>query len=127
MAELNEVYKCAVCGNMVEVVHPAMGGGLVCCGQPMRLLKENSVDASKEKHVPVIEKSPMGVRVRVGSVPHPMDKEHYIEFIEVLTSTGKSCKRFLKPGEKPEAEFGSPPEQVVAARAYCNLHSLWKS
>jgi superoxide reductase len=124
MTELNQVYKCNVCGNIVEVVHAGVGE-LVCCGQPMNLLKENSVDASKEKHVPVVEKTATGIRIRVGAVPHPMEEKHYIEFIELLAD-GKSCKKFLKPGDKPEAEFGSQPVQWTA-RAYCNIHGLWKS
>ncbi|WP_424358956.1 desulfoferrodoxin [Methanocella sp. MCL-LM] len=124
MTELNQVYKCAVCGNIVEVVH-AGGGALVCCGQPMVLQKENTVDASKEKHVPVIEKTASGFKVSVGTIAHPMEEKHYIEMIEVIAD-GKSYKKFLKPGDKPEAEFCFPAEQVTA-REYCNLHGLWKA
>lgn len=124
MTELNQVYKCAVCGNIVEVVH-AGGGALVCCGQPMVLQNENTVDASKEKHVPVIEKTAAGFKVTVGSVAHPMEEKHYIEMIEVIAD-GKTYKKFLKPGDKPEAEFCIPAEQVTA-REYCNLHGLWKA
>jgi superoxide reductase len=122
--ELNQVYKCSVCGNIVEVVHAGMGE-LVCCGQPMRLLKENSVDASKEKHVPVIEKTATGFTVKIGSIPHPMEKEHYIEWIEAIID-GRVYRRQLKPGEKPEAEFCIPGTTIVA-REYCNLHGLWKA
>ncbi|CAJ36839.1 desulfoferrodoxin [Methanocella arvoryzae] len=124
MTELNQVYKCAVCGNIVEVIH-AGGGALVCCGQPMVLQNENTVDASKEKHVPVIEKTAAGFKVTVGSVAHPMEEKHYIEMIEVIAD-GKTYKKFLKPGDKPEAEFCIPAEKVTA-REYCNLHGLWKA
>ena len=125
VTELNEIYKCSVCGNIVEILHPAMGGGLECCGQPMRLLKENSVDASKEKHVPVVTQTATGTLIKVGAVPHPMDKEHYIEFVELIAD-GRVCRKFLKPGEKPEFEFGSKPREWTA-KAYCNQHGLWKS
>lgn len=124
MAELNEVYKCTVCGNMVEVVH--LGGGeLVCCGQPMALLKENSVDASKEKHVPVVARTATGTLIKVGAAPHPMEEKHYIEFVELIAD-GRVCRKFLKPGDKPEFEFGSKPDKYTA-RAYCNVHGFWKS
>jgi superoxide reductase len=124
MAELNEVYKCTVCGNMVEVVHPG-DGELVCCGQPMALLKENSVDASKEKHVPVVSRTATGTLIKVGAAPHPMEEKHYIEFVELIAD-GRVCRKFLKPGDRPEFEFGSKPEKFTA-RAYCNVHGLWKS
>jgi superoxide reductase len=124
MAELNEVYKCTVCGNMVEVVHPG-DGELVCCGQPMALLKENSVDASKEKHVPVVARTATGTMIKVGAAPHPMEEKHYIEFVELIAD-GRVCRKFLKPGDRPEFEFGSKPEKFTA-RAYCNVHGLWKS
>lgn len=126
MTNLNEIYKCQICGNIVEVVH-AGGGNLVCCGQPMTLLKENTVDASLEKHVPIIEKIKKGILVKVGSVSHPMEEKHYIEFIEVITKDNKNDKKFLKPGDKPEAEFCIPIENVLFAKEYCNLHGLWKS
>ncbi|MCX6664744.1 MAG: desulfoferrodoxin [Euryarchaeota archaeon] len=103
MAELQEIYKCAICGNIVEVLH-AGDGELVCCGQPMNLMKENTVDASKEKHVPVIEQTPTGIKVKVGVVPHPMEEKHYIEWIQVILD-GTAYRKFLKPGEKPEAVF----------------------
>ena len=124
MSELNEIYKCNVCGNIVEVVH-AGGGELVCCGQPMALMKANSVDASKEKHVPVVTQTATGTLIKVGSAPHPMEEKHYIELIELLAD-GKSCKKFLKPGDRPEAEFNIRPAQWTA-RAYCNIHGLWAS
>ena len=119
MTQKFEIYKCEICGNIVEVLH-AGGGQLVCCGQPMKLMEENKVDASLEKHVPVIE----GKKVKVGSVEHPMIPEHYIEWIEATSKFGNICKKFLKAGDKPEAEFSFPVKQ---ARAYCNLHGLWKN
>lgn len=124
MTKVKEVYKCAVCGNIVEVVHPA-GGTLYCCGQPMELLKENSTDAAIEKHVPVIEKIEGGYRVKVGSVEHPMTEAHYIEWIELITDN-KVMRKYLTPKDKPVAEFKTDAKEV-SARTYCNLHGLWKS
>jgi len=126
MTKVGEVYKCDVCGNVVEVVH-AGGGTLVCCDQPMRLMKENTVDASKEKHVPVIEQLPNGIKVSVGSVPHPMEEKHYIEWIE-LVAGGRVWRQYLKPGQQPVAVFeGVMGVAGVTAREYCNLHGLWKA
>jgi len=124
MTELNQVYKCNICGNIVEVVHASIGE-LVCCGQPMILQKENTVDAAKEKHVPVIETTDKGVKVKVGSVPHPMEKEHYIEWIEVIADE-KAYRKYLNPGDSPEAEFCIKADKITA-REYCNLHGLWKA
>jgi len=118
-----EIYKCAKCGNIIEVLREG-AGELVCCGEPMKLLKENSTDAAKEKHVPVIEKVANGYKVKVGSVPHPMEEKHYIEWIQ-LVAGGEAYRKFLKPGEAPEAVFNVTAKQVWA-REYCNLHSLWK-
>ncbi len=123
MAERLEVYKCEVCGNIVEVLHGGKGE-LVCCGQPMKLLVEGMVDAAKEKHVPVIEKIEGGVKIKVGEVAHPMEEKHYIEWIEIIAD-GKSYIQFLKPGEAPEATFKIEADQITA-REYCNLHGLWK-
>ena len=123
MAERLEVYKCNICGNIVEVLHGG-GGELVCCGQPMALMKENTVDAAKEKHVPVIEKIEGGVKVKVGSVAHPMEEKHYIEWIEIIAD-GKAYRQFLEPGKTPEAVFKVDASKIVA-REYCNLHGLWK-
>jgi len=117
-------YRCNVCGNIVEVLH-AGKGELVCCGQPMELLQEKTADVGLEKHVPVIEKTDSGIKVKVGDVPHPMEEKHYIEWIEVTTNSN-GCRKFLKPGDKPEAEFEIRP-QKVAAREYCSIHGLWKS
>jgi len=124
MAKRLEVYKCEICGNIVEVIHGG-GGELVCCGQPMTLLKENTVDASTEKHVPVIEKISDGYKVGVGSVAHPMEEAHYIEWIELMAN-GQAYRQFLNPGDKPEAIFKIEATNVTA-REYCNLHGLWKS
>ncbi len=124
MAERLEVYKCDLCGNIVEVLQGG-GGELVCCGEPMKLLKENTVDAATEKHVPVVEKVDGGVKVKVGDVAHPMEEKHYIQWIEVVAD-GKSYTQFLNPGEAPEAFFAVEADQVTA-REYCNLHGLWKS
>jgi len=124
MAERLEVYKCEVCGNIVEVLHGGEGE-LVCCGQPMKLMKENTVDAAKEKHVPVIEKVDGGFKVKVGSVAHPMEEKHYIEWIEIIAD-GKVYRKFLKPGDKPEAVFKIDAAKVTA-REYCNLHGQWKA
>lgn len=124
MIKQKQIYKCSECGNIVEVIH-AGGGQLVCCGHPMVLQEENTVDASKEKHVPVIEKTDKGFLVKVGSVPHPMEDAHYIEWIEIIFDN-KSYRKFLKSGDAPEAEFEIDAE-AVEARAYCNLHGLWKS
>jgi len=119
-----QVYKCAVCGNIVEVLSPG-GGELACCGQPMILMTENTVDASKEKHVPVLEKTADGLRVKVGSVPHPMEEKHYIQWIEVIDGE-VLYRRFLKPGLAPEAAFPVRADKPMA-REYCNLHGLWKA
>lgn len=123
MTEKLQVYKCALCGNMVEVVHAA-GGELVCCGQPMGLLTENTTDAAQEKHVPVIEKVDGGYKVSVGSVAHPMEEKHHIEWIELIAD-GKAYRQFLEPGQPAEAVFNVTAESV-SAREYCNLHGLWK-
>jgi len=124
MTERDQIYKCNICGNIVEVLHAGVGE-LVCCGQPMQLLKENTVDASKEKHVPVIERTKDGVGVKIGSIPHPMEEKHYIEWVEIIAD-GRSYKKFLKPGDAPEAEF-CVRAQKITAREYCNLHGLWAS
>jgi len=124
MAERLGIYRCNVCGNIVMVLN-AGRGELVCCGQPMEKLEPGTVDAAQEKHVPVIEKVEGGYKVKVGSVPHPMEEKHYIQWIELRTD-GKSYIQFLKPGEAPEAFFMVEAEKVTA-REYCNLHGLWES
>lgn len=124
MAKHLEIYACELCTNIVEVIH-AGDGELVCCGQPMKFLAEGVTDAAKEKHVPVIEKTANGYKVMVGSVAHPMEEKHYIEWIELIAD-GISYTQFLKPGQKPEAEFCIDAKNVVA-REYCNIHGHWKS
>ena len=124
MAVAMGIYRCNVCGNIVEVLHSG-AGDLVCCNQNMELLVENSVDAATEKHVPVVEKTSDGYKVTVGSVAHPMTDEHYIEWIS-LCADGVTYRTFLKPGEAPEAVFCIEADDV-SAHCYCNLHGLWKS
>jgi superoxide reductase len=124
MAKVLEVYKCNLCGNIVETLH-AGAGDLVCCGEEMVLLTENTVDAAKEKHVPVIEKVDGGYKVTVGSVAHPMEEKHYIEWIELLAD-GVAYRQFLKPGESAEAVF-SITATTVTARELCNLHGQWSA
>ena len=123
MAERLQIYKCEVCGNIVEVLHEGQGE-LVCCGEPMKLFVENTVDAAREKHVPVVEKSADAFKVKVGSVAHLMEEAHYIEWIEVIAD-GKAYRQFLKPGGSPEATFDVKAGKITA-REYCNLHGLWK-
>jgi len=125
MANFQQYYKCALCGNIVEVVHEG-GGELVCCGQPMNLISANSIDASNEKHVPIIEKTDKGIIVKVGSIDHPMEEKHYIEWIEV-TNGAWIQRKFLKPGEKPQAEFCVEYSDKLVAKEYCNIHGLWKN
>ena len=123
MAEKLEIYKCEICGNIVEVLHSGKGE-LVCCGKPMKLYKENTVDAAREKHVPVVEKIPEGFKVKVGDIAHPMEEKHFIEWIEIIAD-GKVFRQFLNPGDSPEAIFNIQADQITA-RAYCNIHGLWK-
>lgn len=123
MTELNQIYKCNICGNITEVLHTG-AGELVCCGQPMVLKKENFEDAAQEKHVPVIEKTENGVKVTVGSALHPMEEEHFIEWIEVIAH-GQVYRKMLKPGDEPIAEFCIQADSITA-REYCNLHGLWQ-
>ena len=123
MAKMMGVYRCNVCGNIVTVLHEGKGV-LVCCGEDMELLEANTVDAAREKHVPEIEKTAEGFKVKIGSVPHPMEEKHYIEWIHVVAD-GKGCRTFLKPGQAPEAEFCIKADKITAYE-YCNLHGLWK-
>ena len=124
MTQRLQVYKCEICGNIVEVLHEGPGE-LVCCGKPMKQQIENTVDASREKHVPVIERTSAGMKVKVGSAPHPMEEKHYIEWVQIMAD-GKSYRIFLKPGGIPEGVFVADLG-TVTAREYCNLHGLWKS
>ena len=126
MSKKLEIYHCQVCGNTVEIVGEG-GGALVCCSQPMMKMVENSVDAAKEKHVPAIEKDEQNKKliVRIGEVLHPMENEHYIQWVEVITD-GSTRRKFLEPGREPKAEF-CLPKKDFSVRAYCNLHGLWKN
>lgn len=124
MTKVMQVYKCMVCGNIVEVLYSG-GGTLVCCNQPMNLVEENTKDAALEKHVPVVERINDQVHVKVGSVAHPMTEEHYIQWIEVITED-RVYRKNLNPGDAPEAIFKIDGE-IVAVREYCNLHGLWKA
>ncbi|UMX48230.1 MAG: desulfoferrodoxin [Candidatus Nealsonbacteria bacterium DGGOD1a] len=131
MAQFKEIYKCAVCGNIVEVLR-AGAGQLVCCGQPMELQVAKTSDEGTEKHLPALAELPAnvcsgkdGVKIKIGAVEHPMTPEHYIEWIEIDTIDGKSGKKFLKPADLPESEFQTRMN-IVGARAYCNVHGLWE-
>lgn len=124
MTERLQVYKCEHCGIIAEVLHGG-GGKMICCGEPMKLLTENTVDAAKEKHVPVVEKVAGGFKVMVGGVSHPMEEKHFIEWIEIIAD-GTSYRQFLRPGDAPEAVFCVDAAEVTA-REFCNLHGLWKA
>ena len=124
MTKRKEVYKCELCGNIVEVVHGGVGE-LVCCNKPMKLLNENTVDASLEKHVPIIEKTKAGYIVKVGTIPHPMEEKHYIEWVQIITDK-KSYRHYFNPGEEPTATFEVEGE-IKKVREYCNLHLLWSN
>lgn len=124
MTAIKQIYRCSICGNIVEVLH-AGDGELVCCGKPMILQEEKNKDAGLEKHVPIIERRGSKIEIKVGSVLHPMEDKHYIEWIEC--GNGKNyCRKFLKPGDSPEAEFEIAGDKI-SARAYCNIHGLWRS
>jgi superoxide reductase len=131
MTEFKQIYKCLVCDNIVEVLHTGVGA-LVCCGKPMELMAAKNTDQGTEKHLPVVEEIPAnmcqgkdGFKIKIGAQEHPMTAEHYIEWIEIITSDGKAGKKFLKPGDKPESDFYTRIK-VIGARAYCNVHGLWE-
>ncbi|HUW21367.1 MAG TPA: desulfoferrodoxin [Candidatus Bathyarchaeia archaeon] len=124
MVQRNQIYRCNICGNIIQILHVG-GGQLVCCGQPMEPLVEKTQDQGREKHVPVIEKTETGVKVKVGSVAHPMEETHFVEWIEIIAN-GKTYRQFLSPGQLPEAEFPVQTKEI-SAREYCNLHGLWKN
>lgn len=127
MTENEEVYRCNVCGNMVEVLHLGTGK-LECCQIPMELLEEREEGTGPEKHIPILEKTEEGVKVKVGSTPHPMDENHCIEWVELITN-GQVRRKMLKPGDAPEAEFKVKLDDIsqVQVREYCSIHGLWKS
>ncbi len=125
MAEQLGIYKCEKCGNIAQVLH-AEKPPVMCCAQPMERLVENTVDAAVEKHVPAVEKIDGGYLVKIGSVAHPMTPDHWIEWIELLSDDGMFMQRqMLTPTSEPQAEFKTDAAKVVA-KAYCNLHGLWK-
>lgn len=125
MTKIGEIYKCNICGNIVEILHDGVGQ-LVCCDEPMQKLEEKTQDSKIEKHVPYIEKTKDGILVKVGqNQDHPMEEKHYIEWIEIIAD-GIVYKKFLKPGDKPQAKFEIKAKSIQA-REYCNIHGLWKS
>ena len=124
MAKQYEIYKCEICGNIVEVLHGGVGT-LVCCGADMKLYQENTTDAATEKHVPVAEKTDKGIIVKVGEIPHPMESAHYIEWVQLITESD-SCKKYFHPGEAPEVVFPTKADRFTV-RAFCNIHGLWKA
>lgn len=123
MTKLHQIYRCPICGNVVEVLHTGVGQ-LVCCGQPMDLVEPKTEDLGFEKHIPVVEKTPTGIIVNVGSVPHPMEEAHFIEWIEVI-SDNQVFKKFLQPNQPAQATFDLTSD-TFQVRAYCNVHGLWK-
>ena len=127
MSKQFEVYKCTKCPAIVETLQGGEGT-LACCDSPMTLLQEGVTDAAKEKHVPVAEKTEKGIKVKVGSVPHPMEEKHWVQWVELLGDTF-SHKHFLKPGDAPEAEFvcDCACKSRITVREYCNLHGHWKT
>lgn len=127
MTKINEIYRCNICGNIVEVVHGGEGE-LVCCQQPMELLIERQTDVGPEKHIPILEKTEEGINVKIGEDPHPMDEKHFIEWVEIIID-GESYIKFFEPGDKPETEFKLviPEDSSVKVREYCNIHGLWHS
>lgn len=125
MSEINEIYRCNICGNITEVLHIGVGK-MECCGNPMKLLTEKTEDMGAEKHVPVIEETGEGVKVKVGSIPHPMEENHHIEWVEVVTDD-RIYRKVLNPGDTPQAEFELNPDDIIELREYCSIHSLWKS
>jgi superoxide reductase len=127
MSEEKQVYRCNICGNIIEILHLGVGK-LVCCDNEMQLLEEKKEGTGAEKHVPVIERMDNGIKVKVGSLSHPMEENHCIEWIEVIAND-KIYRKTLKPGDKPEAEFKIDVNDIneVSAREYCSIHSLWKS
>ncbi|MBP2627551.1 MAG: desulfoferrodoxin [Firmicutes bacterium] len=125
MIHIRDLYKCSICGNVIEIIHPG-ASALVCCNKPMEKLEGNIEDTGKEKHVPVVEGSGLGIVVKVGSIEHPMEEKHSIRFIEVLTKE-QVLRAELLPGQKPIVEFPVKQQDVVEVREYCNLHGLWKT
>lgn len=121
-----KIYKCNLCGNIIEKIHEGQGV-LTCCNQAMELKIENTQEASQEKHIPVIKQTENGVLIEVGSIAHPMEEAHYIEWIEIITQKNRIIRQALKPGEKPEMLFSGSTDEIKTVRAYCNLHGLWQN
>ena len=126
MTERMQIYKCKVCGNIVEVLHKG-AGELVCCNEPMGIQEEKTADFKTEKHVPVAEGTEAGTHIVVGSTPHPMEEEHHIEWIQMITRDGKSVRKFLNAGDKPDADFCEGADSAEGYREYCNVHGLWRA
>ena len=127
MAKQDGIYKCNVCGNVVSVIE-AHDGELVCCGQQMVLLEAKTKEQEgEEKHVPVVEIEGNNVKVKVGSVPHPMEEDHYIELIQIIKDGKVLEGKRLKPGDEPVASFCLDNTEGITAREVCNKHGLWKS
>ena len=126
MTNKHEIYKCEICGNIIEVLHQGQGT-LVCCGKPMILLSEKTIEQGTEKHKPIIQKNTQGVEIKVGSIPHPMEDNHYIEFIQLIKEDKVIVEKRLYPGDKPEAEFCIDDIEGITARELCNVHGLWTS
>ena len=127
MTDKNEIYRCNICGNIVEVLHIGVGK-LVCCDNPMELLKQRQDGTGVEKHLPVIEKTDEGIKVKLGSIPHPMEENHCIEWVEII-SGDEIRRKVLKPGDTPEAEFNIKLDDInqIQIREYCSVHNLWKA
>jgi superoxide reductase len=125
MTQKKQIYKCDVCTNIVEVLHEG-AGELVCCGEPMKLQEPKHEDQGQEKHVPIMEKQGDKIIVKVGDVPHPMEEEHFIEWIEIIDEFDRATRKFLKPGQEPKAEFQLTNE-IKKIREYCNVHGLWEN
>lgn len=120
-----QFFKCKKCGKIIEIVNKGCPA-LVCCGEEMTEIKANTSDGATEKHVPVIEVNGDKVTVKVGSAVHPMEADHWIQWIEIETDKGIQRKN-LNPGEAPQATFILSGEKLLAAYEYCNKHGLWKA
>jgi len=125
MTQLRELYRCEVCGNIVEVVNEG-ATALVCCGEPMIKLEAKTEDQGREKHVPVVEETDSGIKVKVGSIEHPMEDKHYIKFIEILLKD-RIIRKELKPGQAPEVKYCATKSDVIEVREFCSIHGLWKN
>lgn len=133
MTKINEIYHCSICGNIISVFHDGPGV-LSCCDQTMSLLKSNTIEASLEKHIPVFQKTKKGFKIQVGSIPHPMEEKHFIEWLEFAIED-KIIRKQFRPGEKAELIIecqnynldNCKKDNPKWIRAYCNLHGLWKS